>query len=268
MTPTPRLVLACALAATALAARPAAALTGREIIQTANEKNGFSTWRDRVVDSTMESYVKSLERTREATISEQTNPRGEHRTFMEFTSPNDVTGTLFLHLSPRGATDQQWLWSPVSRRARRLADASRDENFMGTDLSYRDIELMVRIQQWNDDESTATLLREETINGKPCHLVELVPKNNEEFPYSKYRLWFGTEDLLLWQMEVDDLEAKLFKRVKPSRYERIQGFATAVESEVANLQAETRTLFKLRNVRYNSGVPDDLFSVSSVQKGR
>ena len=40
-------------------------------------------------------------------------------------------------------------------------------------------------------------------DGKPCRVVTLVPKN-EEFPYSRYRLWFGTEDSLLWQVEVYD----------------------------------------------------------------
>jgi len=129
---------------------------------------------------------------------------------MEFTGPSDVTGTLFLHLSPRGDTDQQWLWTPATRRARRLADAQRDENFMGTDLSYRDLELIVRIQQWNDAESTATLLPEETLDGKACQVVELMPKN-QEFSYSKYRLWFGKDDALLEQVEVYDADAKVFQ---------------------------------------------------------
>jgi len=261
---TPLAVLVLALAAAA----PAAALTGREVIDGAQEKNGFSTWHDRVLDTTMESYTTSLERTREATVTEQTAPRGEHRTFMEFTAPADVNGTLFLHLSPRGEKDQQWVWTPIARKARRLADAQRDENFFGTDLSYRDLELIVRIQQWNDQESTATLEPEETLDGKPCHVVNLVPKSQEEFPYSRYRLWFGTADALLWQVEVYDADGKLFKRMRLSGYERIQDYATAKESEVANIQYGTHTVFKVRNVRYNSNVPDDTFTVSNVQKGR
>jgi outer membrane lipoprotein-sorting protein len=246
---------------------PAAALTGREVIDTAQRTNGFSTWHDRTLETTMETYTTSLERTREATVSEQTAPRGEHRTFMEFTAPSDVTGTLFLHLSPRGEKDQQWVWTPAARKARRLADASRDENFFGTDLSYRDLELLVRIQQWNDAESTATLDADEAIDGKPCHVVGLVPKN-DEFPYSRYRLWFGTDDSLLWQVEVYDVDGKLFKRVRMREYERIQGYATAKESEIANVQYGTHTVFRLRNVRYDSGIPDDTFAVSNVQKGR
>jgi outer membrane lipoprotein-sorting protein len=260
------LLLVAAVAAWCAAA-PARALTGREVIETAQRKHGFSTWRDRVLDTTMETYTTTLQRSRDATVTEQTDPRGEHRTFMEFTGPADVTGTLFLHLSPRGDKDQQWVWMPTTRKARRLADAGRDENFMGTDLSYRDLELIVRIQQWNDEESNATLEPEATLDDKPCHVVTLVPKNNE-FPYSRYRLWFGTSDSLLWQVEVFDLEGKLFKRARMDGYERIQDYTTAKESNVANVQYGTHTVFKVRSVRYNTNVPDDTFTVANVQKGR
>lgn len=250
-----------------LLARAAAALTGREVIDGAQQKNGFTTWHDRILETTMESYTKdSLQRSRDATVTEQTDPRGEHRTFMQFTAPSDVTGTLFLHLSPRNDKDQQWVWTPVSRKVRRLADAARDENFMGTDLSYRDLELIVRIQQWNDDEATATLEPDADVGGKPCHVVTLVPKN-QEFTYSRYRLWFGTADALLWQVEVFDENGKLFKRVTMGAYERIQDYATAREWQVANVAYDTHTAFKIRNVRYNTGVSDDTFTVSNIQKG-
>ncbi len=131
---------------------------------------------------------------------------------------------------------------------------------------YRDLELIVRIQQWNDSEATATLEPEAQTDGKPCHVVGLEPKN-KEFPYARYRLWFGTTDFLLWKVEVWDLEGRLFKSVTMDRYERIQDYATAREFNVANVPYGTHTLFKVRNVRYNTGVPDDTFAVANVQKG-
>jgi Outer membrane lipoprotein-sorting protein len=255
-----------ALVAAVVLAAPAAALTGREIIDTAQQRNGFSTWKDRTASATMQTYDKgNLARTREVDITEQTDPRGEHRTFLRFTSPADVQNTRFLHLSPRGEKDQQWLWAPGTRRTRRLGDAQRDENFFGTDLSYRDLELLVRIQQWNDDEATATLVGEETIDGKPCHVVEVVPKN-EEFPYSKYRLWFGTQDSLLWRVDVYE-DDKVLKRVTPTRYEKVGDYQTAMEANVANVPANTNTVFTMRNVRYDAGVGDGVFSVSNLDKG-
>jgi len=152
-----RLMIGSLAALVALAAQ-AGAMTGREVIDTAQQRNGFSTWHDRTAAATMETFDKgTLARTREIDVTEQTDPRGEHRTFLRFTSPADVQNTRFLHLSPRDDKDQQWLWAPTTRRTRRLGDAQRDENFFGTDLSYRDLELLVRIQQWNDSEATAMM---------------------------------------------------------------------------------------------------------------
>jgi Outer membrane lipoprotein-sorting protein len=254
------------LALVVLLATPALGLTGREVIDQAQQKNGFSTWKDRKGGASMETYDKgSLTRTREMTIIEQTDPRGEHRTFLIFTSPADVQGTRFLHLSPRGDKDQQWLWTPTTRRTRRLGDAQRDENFFGTDLSYRDLEMLVRIQQWNDDEATATLVGDETVDGKPSHVVELKPRN-DEFAYTKYKLWFGKDDLLLWRLDVYEDDDTVLKRIEPSHYEKIGKYETAMQANVSNLPSDTRTFFKMRDVKYDTGVSDAQFSISALDK--
>jgi hypothetical protein len=245
---------------------PAAALTGREVIDGAQRRNGFSTWKDRRATAVMHTYAGDrLVRTREVEITEQTDPRGEHRTFLRFTAPADVQNTRFLHRSPRGDRDEQWLWAPSTRRTRRLADAQRDDNFFGTDLSYRDLELLVRIQQWTDAEATATLIGDEPVDGRPAHVVELVPANRE-FPYAKYRLWFGSDDALLWRVDVYDGDA-VQKRVTLGHYEPVGSYQTAMEWQVANLPANTRTSFRMRDVRYDQGVGDEVFSVSNLDKG-
>lgn len=247
---------------------PAQATTGREVIDTAQQKNGFSTWKDRTAETTMTSYSGgSLTRARDIEINEQTDPRGEHRTFMNFTGPADVQGTRFLHLSPRGAADQQWLYTPTVRRVRRLGEAQRDENFFGADLSYRDLELLVRIQQWNDDESTATLgEKDETIDGHACHVVTLIPKN-EEFPsYSKYMLWFAKDDSLLWRVDIFDTDQKLFKRVSPKRYQRIGKYATAMSAGIETVPNDTRTDFEFRDVKYDVGIGEGTFAVSNLDR--
>jgi outer membrane lipoprotein-sorting protein len=213
----------------------------------------------------MESYDRdALARVREVDIVEQTEPRGEHRTFIDFTAPADVKGSRFLHLSPRGAKDQQWIWTPATRKVRRVGEAQRDENFFGTDLSYRDIELLVRIQQWTDDEAKATLEQSaEEVDGVASHVVELVPRNRE-FPYARYRLWFGREDYLLRRVEIFGEDGAAFKRIHLRRFERVQDYATPMEEDVVTVPHETRTRYKLRDVRYDTGVSDDLFSVSNL----
>ena len=48
---TKRLTLLAALMLVTGAFAPADALTGREVIDTAQQKNGFSTWHDRVLEA-------------------------------------------------------------------------------------------------------------------------------------------------------------------------------------------------------------------------
>lgn len=258
--------LALLLGLMALGAIPASALTGREIIDTAQQKNGLSTWKDRRLAATMRSYEgDSVARTREIEVVEQTDPRGEHRTLMTFIGPADVQGTEFLHLSPRGEKDTQWLWTREMRRARRISEAQQDENFFGSDLSYRDLELLVRIQQWTDAEAPATLEGEETVDGKACHIVALEPKN-PEFPWGRYRLWFGKEDFLPWRLDIHDKDGKVVKRVTIAKYERVQDHATPVEVTIANVGENTKTALSQREIRYNTEVGDDIFTVSALGK--
>jgi outer membrane lipoprotein-sorting protein len=245
---------------------PASALTGREIIDTAQKKNGLTNWKDRRLEATMKSYEgDTLARTREVEVIEQTDPRGEHRTLITFTHPADVQGSEFLHLSPRGERDSQWLWTKEMRRARRIAEAQQDENFFGTDLSYRDLELLVRIQQWTDAEATATLEGEEAVDGKACHIVALDPKN-PEFPWGRYRLWFGKDDFLPWRLDVHDKDGKVLKRVILTKYERVQDHATPVEVTIANVPENTKTMMSQREIHYDTDVSDDAFTVSALGK--
>ena len=244
-------------------AAPAAALTGREVVDQAQRKHGFSTWKDRTASADMRSYTgDTLARERTFDVSEQTDPAGAHKTFMAFTGPTDLAGTTFLHLSPRGERDQQWLWTPTTRRVRRLAEAQQDENFFGSDLSYRDLELLVRIQQWTDAESTATLDGEETVDGKACNVVVLEPKN-PEFPWSKYKLWFGKDDSLPWRLDIYDKD-KVQKRVTVAKYQTVDGHATPVDATIANPGENTKTVMTSKDVKYNTDVGDDLFTVSAL----
>ncbi len=45
----------------------------------------------------------------------------------------------------------------------------------------------------------------------------------------------------------------------------MQDYATAEEWNVANLPHETHTIFKMRDVRYNTSIPDDTFVVANVE---
>ena len=59
----------------------------------------------------------------------------------------------------------------------------------------------------------------------------------------------------------------MLKRVTPKRYEKVGAYQTAMESDVANLPANTRTIFTLRNVHYDEGVREDVFTRLQPRQG-
>ena len=194
-----------------VAAGNAGALTAAEVIAEARARNGFGTWRDRRTTETLEATDADVRQRREAVVLERTDPRGEHRTLFEYVAPDDVRGTRYLHLSPRGTRDQWWTWTPATRRARKLGGTAgglqRDEIFLGRDMNYGDLELLVRVQQWSDADGTATLEGEEPCGEATCDRVVLVPAaGNDEFPCARHRLWYGRGDRLLRRAEIHDAE--------------------------------------------------------------
>jgi len=95
-----------------LFASQANALTGREVIEQAQARNGFSTWHDRRSLVTLEPFDGAVSGvTREAAVYERTDPRGEHRTLMEYLSPDAFKGTRNLHVSPRRTRQEWWIGS-------------------------------------------------------------------------------------------------------------------------------------------------------------
>jgi hypothetical protein len=248
------------------------AVTGREVIEEAQTRNGFSTWRDRRSVVTLEGFDDTHRVTREAEVYEKTDPRGEQRTLMEYLSPGDFKGTRYLYVSPRRTRQEWWMWTPATRRVRKLGGTypglQRDEIFFMTDLSYSDLGLLVRIQQWTDTDGTAIFEAEEACGSQTCDRVAVLPaKGNDEFPCARYRLWFTHDDRLLQRADLYDPHDQLMKTITCAGYFVSGRFMTARSCEIEHVKTKTRALITVKEITYNTGLADDLFTVAHLSEG-
>jgi Outer membrane lipoprotein-sorting protein len=263
----PRLALTIALV---LTVAPVRAETGSEIIAEAARRNGFATWHDRTSVVVLEGFEDDVRRTtREARVYERTDPRGPHDTLMELLSPNDVRGTRYLHVSPRHSRQEWWMWTPATRRARKLGATypglQRDEIFFMTDLSYSDLVVLTRIQQWTDADGTAIAEGMERCAETTCDRVELAPaKDNLEFPCARYRLWFARDGRLLRRAELDDPEGRLMKIVTCDSYFPTGRFMTARRCVIEHPRTRTRSVVTVKEVAYDTGLGDDVFAIAHL----
>jgi hypothetical protein len=264
-------------AATVLVAMDVAAVpappTGREVIAEAQARNGFATWRDRTSVVTLEGFDGAKHTMREAEVYERTDPHGEHRELFEYRSPGDFAGTRYLVVSPRHARQEWWLWTPTARRTRKLGGTypglQRDEIFFATDLSYSDLALLVRIQQWTDADGDVRLDGDEPCGESTCDRVKLVPApNNQEFPCASYRLWFTRDGRLLQRAELYDPDDQLMKTITCGGYFATGRYMTARSCEIEHVKTKTRSVITVREVTYDTGLGDDLFTIAHLSDGR
>ncbi|PIE70695.1 MAG: outer membrane lipoprotein-sorting protein [Deltaproteobacteria bacterium] len=186
----------------------------------------------------------------------------DRKSVMVFKSPADVKGTAFLswNYDDPQKEDDKWLYMPALRKVRRISGASRNEYFMGSDFTYDDM------GDRNVDEDTHTLLGEAVIDGHNCWKVASVPVDPEDM-YTRKIFWVDQESLLVLKGEYYDKDG-LLKNYRVHAFEQQDGIWSILRSEMDNVSRNHKTLMETHSIRYNTGLKDQLFKVSTIQRGR
>ncbi|MEA2103701.1 MAG: outer membrane lipoprotein-sorting protein [Candidatus Cloacimonadota bacterium] len=181
---------------------------------------------------------------------------------MFFISPADVRNTSFMNWSydEEGRNDDQWIYLPALRRVKRISSDSKSDYFMGSDFTYDDL----GDRHPNDD--THTLLRNETVDGVECYVVESVPKE-EEYMYSKTKIWVIKDKWIALKKEFYDEDGDLLKILYVKDYQKIKDCLIITFSEMHNVQSDHKTKMILENVKLDTGVSDSKFTERMMKRG-
>jgi len=185
----------------------------------------------------------------------------EEKKIMFFLSPADVRDTSFMNWSyDDGRDDDQWIYLPALKKVKRISSDSKSDYFMGSDFTYDDL------GDRHPSEDTHTLLREETLNGKECFVVESIPKE-EEYMYSRTVTWVVKDRWVGSKKEFYDEDGDLLKILTIKKYEQISGYWIILDTEMHNVQEEHTTLMEMENVVLDSGIDDNNFTERIMRRG-
>lgn len=206
------------------------------------------------------------ERVRELELYERRYPAEERKTILFFLVPAEVKGTAFLAFTHKGRPADQWLYLPELKRIRQITARTRNESFVGTDLTYHDLDLIQEMTSWSEADATSALRAAETLDGTPTHVIELAPQR-EDIGYERIIVWLGREDLVPRQLEFHQVDGEAQKRIRQDDVRVIGAIPTAHRVEVTTLAAGTRTVIEVADVKYNQKLEDDLFSQRALERG-
>jgi outer membrane lipoprotein-sorting protein len=252
-----------------LAVAPArAAETARQILDRRQAlDDGERRWDDRHQKLTFKiNDRRGSTRTRELELSEKRYPADERKSLVFFSSPPEVKGTGFLAFTHKGKPADQWLYLPELQRVRQITSNTRNQSFVGTDLTYHDLDILTEMTSWTEADAASSLRGEETVDGVACHVIELATKR-DDIGYKKIVLWLGKADLVPRKLEFWGDDAEPVKRIAQRDVRDVGkipvAFATTVETPAAGSSTEVT----VGETQFNQKIADDFFSQRTLEQG-
>ena len=216
--------------------------------------------KDSKVDMTMTLVNKKGEK-RERSLSAFTKKEGEKKSksILFFNSPADVKGTSFLVWTDEKKQDRQWLYMPALQRTRQISASGKGESFMGTELTFFDM----GSQDVND--YNFTLLKEENVNSEMCYVIKAIPKKVEF--YNEIIIWIRKTNYIPIKVDFYDTKGQYLKQGLFMNVKNVQGINTPTHIEVHNEQNGRKTIIDLKNIIYDSGLKDEIFTERFMTRG-
>jgi hypothetical protein len=223
---------------------------------------------DSVADATFTLTNKNgqqRERKTFGTTKLQTNGTDNMR-MTRFLSPADIKGTVSLLIEHAEKDDDMWIYLPALKKVRRMVASEKKSSFVGTDFSYGDV-IGHKVNEWEHK-----LVREETVDGVACYVIESTPKTPDvqsNTGYSKRIGWIRKDSFVTQKGEVYDESGQLWKKmgfVGWKLVDQTNGRWSADELHAQDLQSGHSTVIKIENLKVNQGIKDDYFTTRYMEQ--
>lgn len=236
---------------------------GREIAQRAWERgNGFGSLRAEVEMTIITRSGQQATRALEIALLEQPGEASKAMTRVE--APRDVAGTALLTHTDANGEQEQWLYLPAASRTRRISSENRSGSFMGSEFSFDDFGAQP------PSRYTFEYLREETLNGMPCHVIERHPRSDRR----GYEVaWLDKERLLLQRVEYFDANGDKTRVLTVDGYKQYQGadgesYWRATTLRMDNARTDAASVLRWSDIELGAGLRERDFDVAALARRR
>jgi outer membrane lipoprotein-sorting protein len=180
--------------------------------------------------------------------------------FIEFLEPADVKGTKFLTIAHKKTDDEQRLFLPALKKTRQISGSNKNGKFVGSDLFYYDMEDRAF------EDMNYKFVKEEKYNGMDCNVIEATAVSTDS-PYSRSLMWINKADNFAYKIECyDKKDDTLWKVIAMVEVKTIDGVMMPSKTVIDNKKDGTKTLMQMDNIKLNTGIKDDVFSIQNLEK--
>ena len=182
------------------------------------------------------------------------------KSLIRYTHPFDLRSSAYLIINNQGEPDDQFMYLQSRRRVQRVN--LRGEPVLGSDFSFEDV-----IPRELEDASY-TRLPDETVDGRPCYVVEVTPLPETHSQYSRFRSWVDQERWVVLKTLYWDESGVLVKELAaPSAEVReFDGVWVPMRVEMRDRPNDSYTYFVIEELAPNPVIEDAAFDPHRLEQ--
>ncbi|MBK8491586.1 MAG: outer membrane lipoprotein-sorting protein [Saprospirales bacterium] len=223
----------------------------KEIVRKADEKlKGLSN------KSEMKMTIIRPTWTREMVM--KTWGKGNDYALVLVTAPDRDKGTAFLK---RGK--EIWNWQPTIDRVIKMPPSMMSQSWLGSDFKNDDL-----VQQTSTvNDFSHKLLGMETIDGRSCYKIELIPHEDAAVVWGKVISWIDKTDYLELKTEFYDEDGYLVNTMLGKDVKMMGGKLLPTRMEVIPADEDgNKTILEYTWMEFDTPMDESFFSVQNMKR--
>ncbi|MCB0414619.1 MAG: outer membrane lipoprotein-sorting protein [Bdellovibrionales bacterium] len=193
---------------------------------------------------------------KERSLSLKRMHKGGEKALVKISSPADLKGVGFLSVHS-GASEDQWLYLPSTKRARRIVGSGSNSRFLDSDLTYDDF----KTSTYKDFKNR--ILKDE--DAKKVVVIESLAKTKNS-AYAKILTWISLKDFKVLKSNYFDSKGQLIKTMSFKKYKKYKNkYWRAHLVEVKDIKLKRKTLLTLSSVKMKK-TNENEFSLTELEQ--
>ncbi|MFT6195536.1 MAG: hypothetical protein ACJASU_002460 [Cognaticolwellia sp.] len=180
---------------------------------------------------------------------------GDQNMLVFFSQPSNVKDTVFRVEKQLESDDNRWLFLPALDLVKRISAGDKRTSFVGSHFYYEDV------SGRNPKEDNFTLISED----KESYLINAIAKDRQSVEFSRYTVKIDKANFLPIETIYFDQSNQAARKMTVLQIKDIDGIATVMKSRITDLSNNSYTEMQFRHIKYNLGLPDNIFSERSMR---
>jgi outer membrane lipoprotein-sorting protein len=184
--------------------------------------------------------------------------KGDDLSLILVTQPARDKGTAFLKREK-----EIWNWQPSIDRTIKMPPSMMTQSWMGSDFTNDDLVKQSSIVT----DYTHTLLGKETIEGRECYKIQLIPHEDAAVVWGKVISWISVDEFLQLKTEFYDEDDYLVNTMLGKNVKEIGGKILPTRMEVIPEEEEGHmTVIEYIDLEFDIDIKDSFFSIQQMKR--